>query len=160
MKKPNFMVGPPGTGKTSEFITKKYKELLTKYSHTKIIILSHTNVAADEIRDDILELPEVKEKGLTKKSFKYKICTIHSYCKSKALSRDVFSYEDHISLCIKDSRFKLQRISASDFEGDKHKFYKYISFRARKSKILHRTRGAVIKYNRDLTFNSYLPYFI
>ena len=49
MKTPNFMVGPPGTGKTSEFITKKYKELLTKYSHTKIIILSHTNVAADEI---------------------------------------------------------------------------------------------------------------
>ena len=127
MKTPNFMVGPPGTGKTSEFITKKYKELLTKYSHTKIIILSHTNVSADEIRDDILELPEVKEKGLTKKSFKYKICTIHSYCKSRALNKDVFSYEDHISLCIKDSRFKLQRINASDFEGDKHKFYKYIS---------------------------------
>ena len=127
MKTPNFMVGPPGTGKTSEFITKKYKELLTKYSHTKIIILSHTNVAANEIRNDILELPEVKEKGLTKKSFKYKIGTIHSYCKSKALSRDVFSYEDHINLCRKESEFKLQRISASDFESNQHKFYKYLS---------------------------------
>ena len=127
MKTPNFMVGPPGTGKTSEFITKKYKELLTKYSHTKIIILSHTNVAADEIRDEILKLPEVKEKGLTKKSFKYKIGTIHSYCKSKALSRDVFSYEDHINLCRKESEFKLQRISASDFESNQHKFYKYLS---------------------------------
>ena len=51
MKKPNFIVGPPGTRKTSLWIVNKYKELLTKYSHTKIIILSHTNVAADEIRD-------------------------------------------------------------------------------------------------------------
>jgi len=156
MKKPNFMVGPPGTGKTSEFITKKYKELLTKYSHTKIIILSHTNVAADEIRDEILKLPEVKEKGLTKKTFKYKICTIHSYCKSKALSRDVFSYEDHISLCIKDSRFKLQRISASDFEGDKHKFYKYISDAFGKGMTLKEHWKTCGESNR----NSYKPYSI
>ena len=40
------MVGPPGTGKTSTFITSKYKELLQKYNYKKIIILSHTNVAA------------------------------------------------------------------------------------------------------------------
>jgi len=52
MKQPKFISGPPGTGKTSIFITNKYKELLKKYSHNKIIILSHTNVAADEIRDE------------------------------------------------------------------------------------------------------------
>ena len=127
MKKPSFMVGPPGTGKTSEFITKKYKELLKKYSYEKIIILSHTNVAADEIRDEILKLPEVKEKGLTKKTFKYRICTIHRYCKSKLLSKDVFDYEDHIALCKKESEFKLQRINESEFEANQHKFYKYLS---------------------------------
>jgi len=126
MKQPNFMVGPPGTGKTSKFITQKYTELLLKFSHEKIIVLSHTKVAAEEIRDEILKLPEVKEKGLTKKSLKYKICTIHAYCQSKGLKRDLFSYQDHINLCMMESRFKLQRINASDFEGDKHKFYKYL----------------------------------
>tara|TARA_Y100001938_G_scaffold8491_1_gene10372 strand:- start:320 stop:808 length:489 start_codon:yes stop_codon:yes gene_type:complete len=39
----------------------------------------------------------------------------------------VFSYEDHINLCRKESEFKLQRISASDFESNQHKFYKYLS---------------------------------
>ena len=120
------MVGPPGTGKTSKFITQKYTELLLRFFHEKIIVLSHTKVAAEEIRDEILKLPEVKEKGLTKKSLKYKICTIHAYCQNKGLKRDLFSYQDHINLCMMESRFKLQRINASDFEGDKHKFYKYV----------------------------------
>ena len=83
MRQPKFISGPPGTGKTSKFITSKYLELLNDFSHERIIVLSHTNVAADEIRDAILKLPKVKEKGLTKKSLKYKICTIHSYCKNK-----------------------------------------------------------------------------
>ena len=67
MIEPKFISGPPGTGKTSTFITQKYTELLKQYTYDKIIILSHTNVAADEIRDEILKLPQVKEKGLTKK---------------------------------------------------------------------------------------------
>ena len=46
MTKLQFMVGPPGTGKTSTFITNKYVELLEKYDdYKRIIILSHTNVA-------------------------------------------------------------------------------------------------------------------
>ena len=53
---PKFISGPPGTGKTSMWLTKKYVELLNKYSHSNIIVLSHTNVAADEIRDNILSL--------------------------------------------------------------------------------------------------------
>ena len=57
MTKLQFMVGPPGTGKTSTFITNKYVELLEKYNdYKRIIILSHTNVAADEIKDEILKL--------------------------------------------------------------------------------------------------------
>ena len=56
------MVGPPGTGKTSTFITRKYTELLInkKFNYKRIIILSHTNVAADEIKDEILKLDEMK----------------------------------------------------------------------------------------------------
>ena len=126
MKQPKFMVGPPGTGKTSKFITQKYIELLTKYSYEKIIVLSHTKIAAEEIRDEILKLPEVKEKGITKKSLKYKICTIHAYCKDKGMKKDLFSYQDHINLSRRESLFKLQRINQSEFEADKHKFYRYL----------------------------------
>ena len=45
-----FIVGPPGTGKTHIYLKSKYKELLKTYSPEKMILLSHTNVAADEIR--------------------------------------------------------------------------------------------------------------
>ena len=55
MRQPKFISGPPGTGKTSKFITSKYLELLNDFSHERIIVLSHTNVAADEIRDAILK---------------------------------------------------------------------------------------------------------
>ena len=93
---PKFISGPPGTGKTSMWLTKKYVELLNKYSHSNIIVLSHTNVAADEIRDNILSLKEVKERGLTKKSFKGKISTIHSYCKQKMQDRrELWGYTDY-----------------------------------------------------------------
>ena len=126
MKKPKFISGPPGTGKTSMFITQKYTELLKRYPYSRIIILSHTNVAADEIRDEILKLPEMQ--GVTKKAMKYNICTIHSYCKSRLVGRkDVFSYADHMNLTTIDSLFKLQRVTESEFNADKHKFYRYLA---------------------------------
>ena len=126
MKQPKFISGPPGTGKTSMFITQKYTELLKKYPYNKIIILSHTNVAADEIRDEILKLPDMQ--GVTKKAMKYNICTIHSYCKSRLVGRkEVFSYADHMNLTTIDSLFKLQRITESEFNADKHKFYRYLA---------------------------------
>ena len=85
--KPKFISGPPGTGKTNFFIRDKYIELINKYGHENIIILSHTNTAADEIKDVILDIPLMKEKGVRKKALEYKICTIHKYCKGKLLSR-------------------------------------------------------------------------
>ena len=122
---PKFISGPPGTGKTNMFLTAKYLELLKKYSHNNIIVLSHTNVAADEIRDAILELPEIKEKGLTKKSLKYKICTIHSFCKNRLVGkRELFKGEDHNNLSRLNTLFKIQSIQG--FDPDKHGFYKYL----------------------------------
>ena len=88
MKTPKFVSGPPGTGKTHIFLIEKYKELLKTYIPEKIIMLSHTNVAADELKDAVLKLPEMIERGLRKKFFKYKICTIHAFCKSKLLKKE------------------------------------------------------------------------
>jgi len=77
LNEPRFIAGPPGTGKTHKFIVNKYKDALTKYTTEKIIILSHTNIAADEIRDAIYDLKYLKNKeehfefpqlqGITKK---------------------------------------------------------------------------------------------
>ena len=125
MKKiePRFIAGPPGTGKTHGFVLDLYKELLLKYHPDKIIILSHTNVAADQIKDAILALPIMKERGFTKKSMKYKICTIHSYCKNRLLHKDVFEYEDHKNLIMQNRLFR--RDPSTDV--DKHTLYKFRS---------------------------------
>lgn len=126
MKKiePRFIAGPPGTGKTHIYIVEElYPELLLKYHPDKIIILSHTNVAADQLQDAILALPIMKERGFTKKSMKYKICTIHSYCKNRLLPRDKFKYEDHKNLIIQNRLFG--RDSSTDV--DKHTLYKFRS---------------------------------
>ena len=120
---PRFIAGPPGTGKTHGFILDLYKELLLKYHPDKIIILSHTKVAANQIKDAVLALPAMKERGFTKKSMKYKICTIHSYCKNRLLHKDKFEYEDHKNLIIQNRLFG--RDSSADV--DKHTLYKFRS---------------------------------
>jgi len=150
MKQPKFISGPPGTGKTSMFITQKYTELLKKYSYSRIIILSHTNVAADEIRDEILKLPEMQ--GVTKKAMKYNICTIHSYCKSRLVGRkEVFSYADHKNLSMIDSLFKLQRVTESEFNADKHKFYRYLA-------DAHGKGNTLKEHWKTCDKNAYKPY--
>ena len=71
-------------------------KLLIK-KEAKIIILSHTNVAADEIKDEILELPQMQ--GITKKSLEDNICTIHHYCKKKSTMKSMPSSSDARIAC-------------------------------------------------------------
>ena len=124
---PKFISGPPGTGKTSMWLTKKYASLLEKYSHSNIIVLSHTNVAADEIRDNILSLKEVKERGLTKKSFKGKISTIHSFCKQRMQDRrELWGYTDYEACCELNGDFKLKKATPKDIDNRNHPFLKFI----------------------------------
>ena len=125
MSKLRFMVGPPGTGKTSTFITSKYIELLKNYNYKKIIILSHTNVAADEIKDEILKLPEMQ--GVTKKALKDNICTIHHYCKDKAtIGEQVLDYDDYKNLCRIDSIFQRHKVTQSQFDNREHGYFKFV----------------------------------
>ena len=60
LKIPKFIPGPPGTGKTHVWLKNKYTELLKKYPWDRIVILSHTNTAADEIIKAVNKLPEIK----------------------------------------------------------------------------------------------------
>ena len=45
-KIPEFVPGPPGTGKTHKWLKKTYAEFLQKYPWDRIVVLSHTNTAA------------------------------------------------------------------------------------------------------------------
>ena len=125
MSKLQFMVGPPGTGKTSTFITSKYLELLKKYDYKRIIILSHTNVAADEIKDEILKLKEMSD--VTKKALEHNICTIHHYCKKKAtIGEQVLDYDDYKNLCRIDSIFQRHKVIQSQFDNREHGYFKFV----------------------------------
>jgi hypothetical protein len=147
---PRFIAGPPGTGKTHIYIVEElYPELLLKYHPDKIVILSHTKVAANQIRDAILALPIMKERGFTQESMKYKICTIHRYCKNRLLHKDKFEYEDHKNLIIQNRLFG--RDSSGDV--DKHALYKFRSDA--------RGRGMTYdEYGRVCDQKSYKPYSI
>ena len=91
--KPRFIAGPPGTGKTHVYIVGLFEELVVKYSYKKILILSHTNVAAEQILEAIFELKNLKTEeghykfpqlqGVTKKELRETIGTIHHYCRNR-----------------------------------------------------------------------------
>jgi hypothetical protein len=119
--KPRFISGPPGTGKTHTFIVEKYKDLIKEYHPENIIIISHTNVAVREIKTAILALEEVKAKGYDNKFYEHRICTIHHYCKSKLMRKEVFDIDDHKNLISINRRFALDKRPI-----DKHEFYRLI----------------------------------
>tara|TARA_R100001230_G_C5683516_1_gene191449 strand:- start:492 stop:2153 length:1662 start_codon:yes stop_codon:yes gene_type:complete len=153
-KIPTFISGPPGTRKTSKWIVDKYRELLKKYSYENIIVLSHTNVAADEIKKEILKIPEMQD--VKKKSVEFKICTIHSYCKNRLVGRkEVFSYEDHCELSKEESLFKLQtKVSQQRFDNGEQRFYKYLN------DAFGKGEDDLTKFWKICNRSSYWPYTI
>ena len=119
-----FIVGPPGTGKTHIYLKTKYKELLETYSPEKMILLSHTNVAANEIREAVEDLPEIKNMKLEDNFFENRICTIHKYCQSKLIKKSLFKDEDHMNLCRMHKEFRYHDVK-EDVSED-HDFYKFV----------------------------------
>jgi len=121
---PRFIAGPPGTGKTHVYITGLYEELLSKYSYKKILILSHTNVAAEQILDAIIKLPQMKD--VTKKELRETIGTIHHYCKNRPSLKGKptkTKLEDHKNLIAADRRFGLD----GNLDIEKHNLYRFRS---------------------------------
>ncbi len=118
-----FIVGPPGTGKTHIYLKQKYQELLQNgFEPQNIICLSHTNVAAEEITEAVKELPEIKVKNLDEDFFDYKIGTIHSYCQSKLNKKSLFDEQDHLNLCREHKEFRYD----PEKNVDEHEFYKIV----------------------------------
>ena len=119
---PRYIVGPPGTGKTRKFLVEKYKECFPKYNPEKIILLSHTQVAVGEIRDAIMNLKEVKEKGYKEKFFEHRICTIHHYCKHKLFRKERFENDDFKDLCRIETGFR----QSKERDIEKHPLLKFV----------------------------------
>ena len=88
------IAGPPGTGKTGALVTFYYDQI-QMYGATEILVTSHTNTAADEIRDRIEDKENIlkyeNETGKSvyhlikesHKTLKETVTTIHRFCCSR-----------------------------------------------------------------------------
>ena len=122
LKIPNFIPGPPGTGKTHKWLKNKYVDLLKKYPWDRIVILSHTNTAADEIIKAVNKLPELQNVPDT--NLQDQICTIHSYFRAEYLNIKKYEREDHTVFCKENSGMN---IVEKRTPWDKHPLYEFIS---------------------------------
>ena len=122
LKIPNFIPGPPGTGKTHKWLKNKYVNLLKKYPWDRIVILSHTNTAADEIIKAVNKLPELKNVPDT--NLQDQICTIHSYFRAEYLNIKKYEREDHKIFCKENSGMNIVK---KNTPWEKHPLYEFIS---------------------------------
>ena len=104
------IAGPPGTGKTTDLV-KTYYSHLDEYDPTDIIVISHTNAAANHIRDRISDDKSVlsfeKDTGKnifglirdSKKTLDENVTTIHKFCTTR-IHGDAFNIDDWENLKI------------------------------------------------------------
>ena len=124
LKIPSFIPGPPGTGKTHKWLKNKYIEFLKKYPWDRIVILSHTNTAADEIVKAVNKLPELE--NIPDTNLQDQICTIHSYFKAEYLNIKKYEHEDHKAFC-KENSGMIKGMKNKNIPWDKHPLYEFIS---------------------------------
>ena len=131
-----FIVGPPGTGKTTRLV-EIYYDLIQKYRMESIITISHTNVAADEIRDRIRDEKNAtkyqvwdKVKANNKKFYESHISTIHSYCKSNLFGAQVFDEECYLELDRQNKLFSRHYRGGKDLKtlSKRHPFWRFLGF--------------------------------
>ena len=124
LKIPNFIPGPPGTGKTHKWLKDKYTEFLKKYPWDRIVILSHTNTAADEIVKAVNKLPELED--IPDTNLQDQICTIHSYFKGEYLNIKKYEHEDHKAFCKENLGMNKPEVR-KNISWEKHPLYEFIS---------------------------------
>ena len=142
MTKKIRIAGPPGTGKTTSLV-KIYYSHLKQYSPTDIIVISHTNTAADHIRGTIYSDKSIQEYqedtkhevfGIVKnakETLKQNVITIHKFCKDRVEGKS-FLIEDYEILANLYDRFNKYTTSktfqSTELLFKKHPFFKFMSF--------------------------------
>ena len=112
MRKPKFISGPPGTAKTSNEIMNRYRNLLKEHDWKKIILLSHTNTAAEQMLKNIfkLEIPELSNVSYDEMYEENTVTTIHSWCNDYMNENKEIFGEEEWELCERQSYlFKLKK---------------------------------------------------
>ena len=126
-KLPLWVSGPPGTGKTYTYIKEAYMKFLKKgIMWNRIVILSHTVNAAQEILKAVKNLPQVQ--NIPEDILEEQICTIHAYFKaeSKKNRRKKYSKQDHDKFCTENPAMK-KWIYHEKKSWEKHPLYQFVS---------------------------------
>ena len=131
LKIPDFIPGPPGTGKTHRWLKNKYAGFLKQYPWDRIVMLYHTNTAAYEIikaiknvdeETGLPDIPEIADKPDT--HLQDQICTIHSYFRGEYVSINKYERKDHVAFCKDNSGMNIVK---KNTPWDKHPLYEFIS---------------------------------
>ena len=155
------IAGPPGTGKTTKLVQIYYDHIVeNKYSPADIIVISHTNTAADHIRDKIYSddsIQEYQEKTgreifriikQSKETLKENVSTIHKFCKDRVIGQS-FLIEDYEILINIHELFNKHTYGKSfqsvDLLFKKHPFFKFMSMARDNGK-------SFLDYYRSLTY--------
>ena len=140
------IAGPPGTGKTRRLVEIFY-DCIQQYSATEIIVTSHTNTAADEIRKRILDTKNIqeyqKEKGKdifrlvreSRKTLDDTITTMHKCFMARIPEKKgkavVFNIDDYNNLKIQYPLFDFYTGSTEFYNLEmlisRHPFFKFHS---------------------------------
>ena len=154
------IAGPPGTGKTTKLVEIYYKHLVENYSPTDMIVISHTNTAADHIRDKIYKDKSIddfqKKTGheifhlvkQSKASLEENVTTVHKFCKNRVKGK-AFLIEDYDILKtlypMFDKYTSNKKINSVQGLFAIHPFFKFISFAKDNGR-------EILDYYRSLTF--------
>ena len=154
------IAGPPGTGKTT-YLVERYYDALSKYQPADIMVISHTNTAANHIRGKILDIESMnnylQKTGINvlgiiqanKKTLERHVSTIHKYCKDQLLGSAVLEINDYDILKLKYPIFndhtKNKKFYFTQQLFKSHPFFKFISFARDNGKEL-------TKYYRELSY--------
>jgi superfamily I DNA/RNA helicase len=145
LKTPEFIPGPPGTGKTHRWLKKNYANFLKKYPWERIVVLSHTVLAAKEIIKAVKNLPEIKD--ISEARLEEQICTIHSYFRGEYLPLEKYDVEEHVKFSDQNKSMNVWNKP----KWEKHPVYEYNSHAHGKGLSLE-------KYWRVCTPSRYHPY--
>ena len=161
------IAGPPGTGKTTKLVQIYYDHIVdSKYSPTDIIVISHTNAAADHIRGKISENKSIetfqKQTGKeifhlvkqSKATLEENVTTIHKFCKNRITGKS-FLIEDYEILkniyTMFDKYTSNKKFNSTQGLFAIHPFFKFMNFARDNGK-------EVLAYYRSLSFDEKKDY--